>query len=184
MHPHVERWARYCAEHKATPLRTLEYKIARKDISVHLLVAGTRCAVCGGWLQAGYRALIPTGQARQWTTEYIHTAPDWCARAVGNDLLQRAHDAAQDRALHSADRRDAARRWAGRWKAVARRWRAAWRADSIALDHTVAAFEGYVADIQPFLAAARAYRAAVEACDGIADAEKALFAALDGEGRG
>lgn len=92
--------------------------------------------------------------------------------ALGCDNeVARAFDAA-------AEAIDNARTWSRRWKARAK----IGRADARMLDATAGAFDGYAEDMrgaQRVIAAALAWRAAVQACDGWQAAEERLMAALD-----
>ena len=91
---HIEAWARYCATHKYSARQTLEKAIANRRAVLSAISQGVKCEVCGGWLQLGYKVQLPIDNGRTYETGYIHTKPEWCARATeANNLMQAVQDA-------------------------------------------------------------------------------------------
>jgi hypothetical protein len=83
MKPHVEAWALYCATHKYSMRKTITQAIAQSKAVLIVISGGVKCEVCGGWLQVGYKVLLPDEKiARMYTIGYIHTKPEWCERAT------------------------------------------------------------------------------------------------------
>ena len=99
MKPHIEAWARYCATHKYSMRQTLEKAIANHRAVLSCVSHGVKCEVCGGWLQVGYKVRLPM-EDRSFVIGYIHTRPEWCARATEAQALIKA---VQD-AFESVDR--------------------------------------------------------------------------------
>jgi hypothetical protein len=83
MKPHVEAWALYCATHKYSMRKTITQAMAQSKAVLTVISGGVKCEVCGGWLQVGYKVLLPDKDvARVYTIGYIHTKPEWCERAT------------------------------------------------------------------------------------------------------
>jgi hypothetical protein len=80
MKPHVEAWALYCATHKYSMRKTITQAMAQSKAVLTVISGGVKCEVCGGWLQVGYKVLLP--DERMYTIGYIHTKPEWCERAT------------------------------------------------------------------------------------------------------
>ena len=94
MKPHIEAWARFCHTQKYSVRMTIEQAIARNRAVLSVATWGPKCEVCGGLLQVGYKVLLPTEQPRTYAVGYIHTAPEWCARANEAKRLMDAVEAA------------------------------------------------------------------------------------------
>lgn len=94
MKAHIEAWAHYCVTHKYSARQTLEKAIANHRAVLSAIPQGVKCEVCGGWLQLGYKVQLPTGKVRTYITGYIHTKPEWCARATEAEHIMKHIEAA------------------------------------------------------------------------------------------